>query len=130
MTLMREIAFVDSNISDLGAFLAGLRSGIDAIVLDAASPALAQIAGALRGRSGLEAVHIVAHGQPGEVSFAAGALTLQNLRDHAPELGEIGRALGRDGRLQLWACQTAYGARGATFLAAFRRATGARVAAS
>ncbi|MGH9548015.1 MAG: DUF4347 domain-containing protein, partial [Terriglobales bacterium] len=75
-------------------------------------------------------VHIVAHGQPGEVRFSAGALTLQNLRAYTPQLREIGRALDCEGRLQLWACQTAYGVRGATFLAALECATGARVAAS
>jgi len=130
MTHTREIAFIDSSISDLDAFRAGLRSEIDAIVLDAASPALTQIAGALKGRAGLDAIHIVAHGQAGEVSFAAGALTLHNLRAYAPELREIGVALAGEGRLQLWTCQTAYGACGATFLAALERATGARVAAS
>ena len=130
MTHMREIAFIDSGIPDLDAFLAGLRSDVDGIVLDAASPALTQIAGALKGCAGLDAVHIVAHGQPGEVRFAAGALTLQSLRAYAPQLREIGLALDCEGRLQLWTCQTAYGARGATFVAALERATGARVAAS
>ena len=130
VTHMREIAFIDSGISDLDAFLAGLRSDVDGIVLDAASPALTQIAGALKGRAGLDAVHIVAHGQPGEVCFSAGALTLQNLRAYAPELREIGLALGSEGRLQLWTCETAYGARGATFLTALERAMGAWVAAS
>jgi hypothetical protein len=120
MSHRREIAFIDSSVSDLDVFLAGLRPEINAIVLDAASPALTQMVGALNGRAGFDAIHIIAHGRPGEVSFAAGALTLQNLYADTANLREVGEALA----------VTAYGASGARFLAALQRATGARVAAS
>jgi collagen type VII alpha len=68
----REILFVDPAVSDPATLLGGLRPGVAAIMLDAARPPARQIAEALAGRSGLAAVHVVAHGEPGRVRFAAG----------------------------------------------------------
>src|SRR3972149_10153617 len=79
----REIAFVDPAISGLDRFLTALRPGVDAIVLSTRSAALGQIADALRGRGELEAIHIVAHGEPGHISFASGALSLATIGDPA-----------------------------------------------
>jgi hypothetical protein len=43
----REIAFIDSRIPDLDAFLSGLRPGVEAIVLSSSTSAPKQIASAL-----------------------------------------------------------------------------------
>jgi hypothetical protein len=104
----REIAFVDPNISDLDTLLAGMRPDVETILLTADEPAPRQMARSLAGRQGLEAVHVIAHGRPGEVSFAAGALTSKNLADEVGDLAAIGETLG-DGGLLLWTCSTAQG---------------------
>src|SRR6478609_9584951 len=70
------------------------------------------------------------HGSAGEVRFGAGVLSRETLHDHAADLAEIGRALGRDGQLSLWSCETGQGKRGAAFVDALARATGADVAAT
>ena len=74
-----EILFVDPSVSALGTILGNLRPGVEAIVLDSARPAARQIASALDGRRGLRSVHIMAHGAPGRVSFAAGDLVVRNI---------------------------------------------------
>ena len=129
----REIAFIDPGISDLGTFLAGLRPEVGTVVLDPAKPALAQIAQELaqdrQSGGGLDAIHVIAHGKPGEVSFASGAFSLTTMNGQTNELAAIGGLLG-DGEIRLWTCETAKGAEGAAFVAALARATGARVAAS
>lgn len=122
-----EIAFIDLNVDDLRTLLAGLRPDIEAIVLDEALPAPTQIARALHGRSGLDAIHVVAHGRPGEVSFAAGALSLGNLPEHAGGLERIGAALG-EGSINPWSCVTRKGESGQAFVEAF--AKGVRISAS
>jgi len=68
----REIAFVDVSVGDIATILDSLRAGVEAVLLDRSRPAAGQIAAALAGRRGLAAVHIIAHGAPGRVSFAAG----------------------------------------------------------
>ena len=130
MTTSREIVFVDQNVSDLHSLLANLRPDVEPIVLTASERATTQIATALKGRDDLHAIHIVAHGSAGEVRFEAGALSRETLDDHAADLAEIGRALGRDGQLNLWSCETGQGKRGAAFVEALERATGADVAAT
>src|SRR5262245_31002696 len=130
MTTSREIAFIDETISHLNTLLANLRPDVEPIVLTASTPAPAQIATALEGRDGLRAVHVVAHGSAGEVHFGAGALSLETLHDHAAELAGIGRALGVDGDLLLWSCDTAAGERGSAFVDELTHLVAANVAAA
>jgi len=70
------------------------------------------MARAVQGREGLEAIHVIAHGRPCEVSFGAGARTRDTTVDCAREVAEIGRTL-RDGAVQLWTCETSWSGAGA-----------------
>ena len=121
MTRVSELLFVDPGVADRATILGNLRPGVEAIVLDAAAPAARQIAAALEGRRGLDAVHVIAHGAPGRVNFAAGDWSIATLEDEAEDFAAIGRALAADGELRLWSCDTAAGAAGE----AFHRALGA-----
>src|SRR5271165_5474429 len=67
-----EVLFLDPTVSDLASIFGGLRPEVDAVVLDRFRPAARQIAAALAGRRDLKAVHVIAHGAPGRVSFASG----------------------------------------------------------
>jgi hypothetical protein len=71
MIPMREIVFVDPAVADCDTILSNLRPGVEAILLDTSRPAARQMAVALAGRRGLDAIHIIAHGAPGRVCFAA-----------------------------------------------------------
>src|SRR5262249_31688902 len=126
----KEIVFVDGKVDNLATLLAGLRPELDRILLSHDEPALCQIARLVRHWGGLEAIHVIAHGRAGEVNFGAGALSLESLAGHAADLRTIGQALGNDGKLLLWSCQTAAGARGSAFVEALESATGAEVRAA
>src|SRR5436190_23852303 len=99
MVMKREIAFIDRTVPDLDTLIAGLRPDVEGIVLDRSKDALEQIAGSLRDRSEVDAIHIVAHGRPGEVSFGSGPLSLESMAEHAGDLQAIGRSLAADGDL-------------------------------
>ena len=124
---MKQIAFIDCAVADIETLRAGLRPDIEAVMLSSLQAAPRQIAIALQGRCDVEAIHIIAHGQPGEVSFGAGALSLETIEEHRSHLAEIGRALAADGEIRLWVCDAARGRRGAAFLDGLRLATGAAV---
>jgi hypothetical protein len=126
----REIAFIDRGVTDLDTFLAGLRPEVESVVLTDHERALPQMARALQDRTGVEAIHIVAHGLAGEVRFGSGALSLETLDEHRAELAAIGRALNAQGDLRLWSCHTGADERGAAFVQALGVATGAKVAAA
>jgi hypothetical protein len=125
-----EILFVDPSVSDLNTILCGLRPEVEAVVLDAGEPAARQIAATLAGRHDLDAVHIIAHGAPGRVRFAGGDWSAATLADDAEGFAAIGRALGEDGDLRLWSCDTGAGAAGEAFVAGLAQATLADVAAA
>ena len=126
----REIAFIDRGVDDLATLLKGIRPDVEPILLSNDEPAPRQMARAVQGRDGFEAIHVIAHGRPGEVSFSAGALTVETIDQHAADLGLAGAAIGRDGDLRLWSCAVAQGERGAAFVDAIARASGADVAAA
>lgn len=125
-----EILFVDPNVSDLGAIIRHLRPEIGAIVLDAWRPAARQMAAALVDRSELRAIHIIAHGAPGRVAFAAGDWSSQTPADEAGDLATIGGSLDEGGALGLWSCQAGAGAEGSDFIVSLSRAAGRPVAAA
>src|SRR5439155_17310168 len=130
MTLESEVLFIDLAVSDVRTILAELRPGVEPVLLDAARPAAAQMAAALADRRDLAAVHIIAHGAPGRVGFAAGEWSLETLERDAGDLAAIGRALAEDGDLRLWSCDTARGAAGEAFVEALSEAAGADVSAA
>ena len=128
-TSKREIAFIDRGVDDLATLLAGMRADVEPILLSNDEAAPRQMARAIEGRDGLEAIHVIAHGRSGEVSFGAGPLSNETIADHTDDLARLGLALG-DEVLQLWTCHTAEGERGVAFVEALALATGARLAAS
>src|SRR5688572_25297550 len=130
MSAIKEIAFVDRAIPEAQTFLAGLRPDVEGILLDGSWPAPAQIARALEARGSVAAVHVVAHGAPGAVTFSAGALDLETLPAHAADLEAIGEALGDAGLLYLWCCRSGAGEGGEQFVDAMAHATGVAVAAA
>ncbi|CAN5700012.1 hypothetical protein BH10PSE6_BH10PSE6_06360 [soil metagenome] len=125
-----QVVFIDSAVPDIDVLRAGLRPGIEAVQLSTAQPAAEQMAAALQARRDLASIHVIVHGRPGELNFAAGALSLETLAGHADALAAIGQALAADGDIKVWACHAAEGARGTAFLGELARAAKAPVRAS
>jgi len=130
IAVQHEIAFIDRNVDDLTALLAVMRSEVEPILLWDDAPAARQMAEVLKHRSDLTAIHLIAHGAPGQVICGAGALALETVEEHCEDFATIGHALGVGGSLMLWSCATAAGEHGAAFVDALVRATGAEVSAS
>ena len=125
----REIAFVDPKVDNLKSLLGGIRPDVDVFMLTADEPALRQMARAVEGRDGLDVIHVIAHGQPGEVSFATGALSLATLSQYGNDLTKIGLALN-GGQLLLWSCETGRGEQGNNFVKMLALSTGAKIGTS
>src|SRR3954470_11027401 len=77
----REIAFIDPAISDIDMLIASIRPDFAVIILKSIEPAVLQIAHSLMGCRDLSTIHVISHGSPGEVAFAAGGLSIDNLDD-------------------------------------------------
>ena len=125
-----ELVFIDAGVPNLDQLLGGLRDGMEAVLLSAHGDPVLQIRDALSERPGLDAIHIVAHGEEGRLAFSGGSLSGGNIEEYADALREVGAALSADGDILLWSCDTGRGGIGQSFVDALAWATGADVAAS
>jgi hypothetical protein len=57
-----EVAFIDSSITDYQSLLAGIRPGVEVVLLDAAQDGLAQMAAWAQSHTGFDAIHVLSHG--------------------------------------------------------------------
>jgi len=104
-----ELLFVDAAAQQPETIQAMLRPGVELIHLGVGRPALTQIATALRDRPTVGTVHILAHGAPGVLQFAAGSIGRDDLPHHAGALAEIAELID-GGEIMLWSCRTGAGA--------------------
>jgi len=125
-----EVVFVDNNVADYQQLVADAKPGKEVVVLDASRNGLQQMADYLRGREGIDAIHVISHGQAGEVRFGSLVLSEANLSSYQSLLGELGHSLAADGDLLLYGCDIGEGAAGSAFVKALASATGADVGAS
>ncbi|WP_186467468.1 Ig-like domain-containing protein, partial [Bradyrhizobium stylosanthis] len=114
----REIAFIDPGVDDLQTLLAGMRPDVEAVLLNDHEPAPRQMARAVQEREEqFDAIHVIAHGRPGEVSFSSGALTEAMIASHEVDLRSMGGAVDVNGiGLVLWTCETGQGEKGSNFV--------------
>lgn len=125
-----RIAFIDTSIHDYRSIIDGIEAGIDVVLIDGQADGVAQIAAALAGRSGIEAVHIFSHGSQGQVNLGSAHLNLDSIGAHAGNLATIGAALAENADILLYGCDVGAGTRGIALLDALALATGADIAAS
>lgn len=129
-TTPRALYVFFSTLPDLRTLLAGVPEGQEVLVLDGAGDGLVQLAQAVQGLSGLDAIHIVSHGSAGALHLGEAVLDSASLARHADALQTLGASLATDGDLLLYGCNVGEGEAGRQFVADLARATGADVAAS
>ncbi len=123
-----QIVFVDAGVENPADLLAAAPEGAEVVFIDADSDGVSQIAEALEGREGLDAIHILSHGEPGELILGSARLTSESTANsHADALSSIGAALSSDGDILIYGCDFAENSAALDLIA---EATGADVAAS
>ena len=127
----KEIIFIDAIVSDIEQYLSE-HENADVVLLDQNSDALAQIAAVLNGRTGIEAVHIISHGNTGELQAGNSVINLAALQSgiYNDALATIKSALSEDADILIYGCNVAQGEAGKAFVQALADATGADIAAS
>ncbi|MAD35868.1 cadherin-like domain-containing protein, partial [Tistrella sp.] len=127
----REVAFIDTRVTDWQTLAAGLAQDVEIVVLDAGRDGLEQIADWMAEQSGaVDAIHIISEGSVGEIWLGSSTLSDRNIDDRAGDLAVIGAGLAEDGDILLYGCDVAGGSDGLAFLGRLAELTGADVAAS
>ncbi len=128
--MTRNIVFIDRRIVDDQTLIAGLSADSEWVWLTAEDNGLLQMQAVLANRHDLASIRILAHGRPGTLMLGAGELTRDTIDQHVTELAMIGRALAREGDVQIYGCEVGQGSAGRAFVGALAEALGAHVAAS
>ena len=126
-----EIVFIDSAVENYQTLLKGIDPSVEVIILDATRDGVEQIAEILSGRSDIDAIHIIAHGESGKIQLGDTILDAASIAgEHADELATINNALSSQADILIYGCDFGAGDLGVEAVAALARATGADVAAS
>ena len=130
----QEIVFIDTSIPDWQKLVDATRAEVQIVLLDPTQDALSQIAQHLAASQKLgqqfNSVHIVSHGNTGELIIGQNTYNAANLATRQNDLASIGRALTTDGDILLYGCDIAQGSSGDALLTAIAQATSADVTAS
>ena len=126
-----EIVFVDSSVDGYLQIIAEFDPSVEVVILDATKDGVEQIADVLASRSDISAIHIIAHGDVGQIQLGNAILDSKSVvGEYADEMATIGNALTNEGDILLYGCDFGAGKVGEQAIAALAKATGADIAAS
>ncbi|WP_137297906.1 DUF4347 domain-containing protein, partial [Psychromonas sp. SP041] len=125
-----EIAFIDSGVDGYESIVDDLGEGVNVYILNADSNGLDQIASILENLDDIDAIHIISHGDVGEVTLGNTILDADTMASSLDVLASIGESLTDSGDILLYGCSVAENGDGESFVDAIADATGADVSAS
>ena len=132
----RELVLIDAGVENSEQLLTDILesrpdSALEIRVLDSNSDGVQQISAILAESKGeYDAIHIISHGDEGEISLGNTSLTADNLDRYASELAGWADSLSEDADLLFYGCELAGNAEGEAFIESISAITGADVAAS
>ncbi|MEH2325191.1 MAG: DUF4347 domain-containing protein [Nostoc sp.] len=121
-----EIIFVDPVVRDIEAYLPKRSSNRVVYELHSKNP-LAEMAQVLRSYHNVKAIHIISHGQTGQLILAGHHYDAATLKNYQSELKVIGQALRPGGDILIYGCNIGKTPR---LIATLAQLTGADIAAS
>ena len=135
-TTRHEIVFVDTSTQNYQQLVADISSQSEpgtqreVVLLDPGRDGIAQISQSLAGRSNIDAIHIISHGDAGEIKMGNVWLTQDQLAKSGSELESWRGALAPGADLLIYGCDVAGSASGKQLLTGLSQLTGADVNAS
>lgn len=131
-----ELVFIDATVPDLATLKQDLQQqaaqgrAIEVIVIQADEDGLSRITQTLQNRHDISAIHLIGHGEAGDMQLGSTPLDAHNLMTRASEIAQWGAALRSDGDLLLYGCDVGASAAGRDLIDNLAALTGADVAAS
>ncbi len=127
----KEIYFLDAAVQNSDELIAAAPQGAEIVLLDAATDGVEQIASVLENRTDVNAVHILAHGQEGQLVLGNTTLNTDSMvGKHSTAVTAIGQALAPDGDILIYGCDFTGGTAGLAAAEYLASKTGADIAAS
>jgi glyoxylase-like metal-dependent hydrolase (beta-lactamase superfamily II) len=92
-----EIVFVDTSVANYQSLLRDLNPNAEVVLIDPQQDGLKVIGDSLAGRSDIDAIHILSHGDTGQVQLGNGWIDSADVASHADLLAAIGNSLSERG---------------------------------
>ena len=127
----REIIFIDTSVEDYQTLISGIDSNAEVVLLNSMSDGIEQIAQVVSERNGIDAIHIVSHGDQAELRLGTSVLTIDSMNGkYADELAIIGGAMSDSADFLIYGCNFGEGESGNEAATLLAELTGADIAAS
>jgi hypothetical protein len=126
----RDVLFIDARVKDADSLLTHVAAGTQVVFLQQGVDGLQQMADYLDAHPGARSVQIITHGNDGDLWLGSTYLSADNIGQHADALARIGADIQTGGDLLIYACDTAAGDKGLSFVASLASLTHRDVAAS
>ena len=124
------LLIVDPTVSDYRGLISSINPTTQVAVLNPTQDGVKQIADILKRYKGIQSLHILSHGESGQLQLGDNLLNWQTLACHTATIRTWASALAADAEILLYGCRVAAGAIGQRFVQAFSQLTGATVSAS
>ena len=127
-----SIVFVDSSVEDYQQLVddIGQSGGTQVVLIDSQSDGVDQITDYLSRHSGIESIHIVAHGTDGEVRLGNTVLNANTLDRYSGQIASWGSSLTSSADILFYGCDFAATEDGRLVIEALSELTGADINAS
>ncbi len=126
----REIIFIDSRVDNPDQLIAAIESDAITYTLDPVKDGVQQIADILANHQDLSAIHLVSHGDDGQLFLGEATLSDHSLAVYNQALTAWGESLSENGDIIIWGCKVAETETGQAFVDHLSEVTGADIAAS
>ena len=105
-----EIVFVDRSVENYQDLTAGINPNAELVFIEAGSDGLEQIASIMAERDNIDAVHIISHGNAGQLNLGDAVITQDSMHgEHGDELATIREALTENADILIYGCNFAEG---------------------
>jgi len=125
-----SLLFIDRSVRDYQTLIDAANPDIELHLLNANQDAIAQITQVLSGRSNIASLHIVSHGEVGQVEFGNSVLNASTISTYSAQLQSWSTALTQNADILLYGCDIAQGETGQALVQMLSQLTRADVAAS
>ncbi|TNF70247.1 MAG: DUF4347 domain-containing protein [Gammaproteobacteria bacterium] len=129
-SVYKEVVIFDSRVKDPHTLIKDISRKSSVEIIDINKNGVNEIARILSKYDNLDAVHIISHGNQGELYLGNVILNSDSLSFYKNQLANWGQSLSSNGDLLFYGCNVAEGTKGMTFIDVLKSYTHADIAAS
>ncbi|MEL6321822.1 MAG: DUF4347 domain-containing protein [Cyanobacteria bacterium J06626_14] len=127
---VNQLVVIDASVEDYDKAIASIGSDAEVVVLDSKASGIEQITQLLSTRSNIDSLHIISHGNSGQLQLGSETLDQTNIDEYGSQLQQWASALTESADILLYGCNVAEGTGGRAFVDQLSTYTGADIAAS